>query len=83
MSRINQLLLLLFSTLISFQVSAQKLSVMGKITDSKTGTALDGASVRLKSSGTGTASGSDGTFKIDANANDVLEVSSIVTCRNQ
>ncbi|MEP6596926.1 MAG: TonB-dependent receptor plug domain-containing protein [Ginsengibacter sp.] len=77
MSRINQVFLLFFSTLISLQVSAQKFSVTGKIADTKTGTALDGASVRLKSSGTGTASGSDGTFKIEANANDVLEVTSI------
>ena len=77
MSRTNRSFLLFFFLIIQLQLFAQQSSVTGKITDTKTGAALDGVSVRVKSSGKGTATGTDGVFRIDANANDVLEISSI------
>ena len=77
MTKITRLFLLIVFVLIQSQIFAQKTSKTGKIIDSKTGAALDGVSVRIKSSGTGTTTDSSGTFSLDANANDVLEVSNI------
>ena len=68
------LLILLFSQAETF---AQRASINGRITDSKTGDALNGASVRVKSSGAGTISDSTGSFNIDGIANDVLEITNI------
>jgi len=77
MSKTNRLFLMLPFLIIQLQLFAQQSSVTGKITDATTGAALDGVSIRIKSSGTGTTTGSDGNFSISANANDVLEITSI------
>lgn len=77
MSRTNRLLLLVSFLIIQLQLSAQQSSVTGKIKDATTGEGLDGVSIRVKSSGTGTITGSDGNFMISANTNDVLEITSV------
>jgi iron complex outermembrane receptor protein len=48
-----------------------------KVTDSKTGSPVSGVSVNVKGTKNGVITNSDGTGKIQANANEVLEVSSI------
>ena len=54
----------LFACLSVFSVQAQNKTISGKVTDSKDGSALVGASVVVKGSKTGTQAGADGTFKI-------------------
>ncbi|RYY26930.1 MAG: TonB-dependent receptor [Sphingobacteriaceae bacterium] len=66
--------LLLF---ITFQSYAQLKTVTGKITDSKTGETLIGASVQIKGSAAGTATDLDGNFSIKANDGAELEIKSI------
>lgn len=57
--------------------SAQSIDVAGKVTD-ETGSPLNGASVKVKGSKTGTSTSRDGVFKLRAvPANAVLQVSSI------
>src|SRR5258708_3023267 len=73
MRKMFLLLSLFISTLALY---AQK-TVTGKIVDSKTGTPLAGASVKLKGSKKGTSTGTDGSFAIQANTKDILEVSII------
>ncbi|MEO5983973.1 MAG: TonB-dependent receptor [Ferruginibacter sp.] len=77
MSRTNRLFLIVPFLIIQLHSFAQQSSLTGKITDAATGAALDGVSIRIKSSGTGITTGSDGSFTISANANDVLEITSI------
>src|SRR5258706_3439107 len=48
-----------------------------KVIDSKTGNPIEGASVRLKTSRNGTSTNSNGNCSIQANANDILEITSI------
>lgn len=48
--------------------------VPGRVTDAS-GKPLSGASVKNLTTGTGMATGADGSFQIDANAGDVIEVS--------
>lgn len=55
---------------------AQQREVTGKVTDAN-GTPINGASVRIQNSRTGTSAGSDGTFKINAASNTVLVISAV------
>jgi len=55
---------------------AQK-NVTGKVTDATTGTALEGITVRVKLSNSGTLTNKSGEFSIEAKGSDVLEVSAI------
>ena len=64
--------LLLSSTLIFAQTT-----VSGKITDSKTGAPIPGASVKIKSSKKGTTTSLEGIFKLPVGADDVLEISAV------
>jgi iron complex outermembrane receptor protein len=48
-----------------------------KIIDSKTGSPIGGATVKLKTSRNGVSTNSDGSCTIQANTNDILEISSI------
>jgi iron complex outermembrane recepter protein len=64
--------LLLCSTLIFAQTS-----VSGKITDSKTGLPIPGASVKIKSSRKGTTTNPEGIFKLPVSPDDVLEISAV------
>ncbi len=62
---------------ITFRSNAQLKTVTGKITDSKTGETLIGASIQVKGSTIGTATDLDGNFNIKANTGDQLEIKSI------
>ncbi|HSZ85979.1 MAG TPA: carboxypeptidase-like regulatory domain-containing protein, partial [Puia sp.] len=64
--------LMLFSCILFAQTT-----IIGKITDSKTGNPLSGVSVKSRSSKTGTQTNNEGVFKIQANVGDELEISSI------
>jgi len=54
----------LIACLCTLSAQAQNKTISGKVTDSKDGSALVGASVVVKGSKTGTQTGNDGTFKI-------------------
>ncbi len=54
----------LIACLCTLSAQAQNKTISGKVTDSKDGSALVGASVVVKGSKTGTQTGADGTFKI-------------------
>jgi len=54
----------LIACLCTISAQAQNKTISGKVTDSKDGSPLVGASIVVKGSKTGTQTGSDGTFKI-------------------
>lgn len=69
--------LLLISLLtISCLLHAQR-TISGKVVDAKTGSPLAGVTVKSKSTKAGTSTNNDGSFRLQANSNDVLEVSNI------
>jgi len=72
--RFNLLFFVLLA--ISFSVHAQTV-ISGKVVDNKDGGPLAGATVKVKGSKAGTSTGNDGTFKIQAKSDDVLEISLI------
>ena len=76
MKALKQLLLLATAFLCMQQISAQNKSISGIIKDAK-GTAIEGATVKVKSSKTGTSTAKDGSFTINASDNDVLEIVSV------
>ena len=70
-------LLLLIGLVTGTVVLYAQQSVSGKITDKATGKPLSGVSVRVKSTKKGSSTNNEGIFKVQANANDVLEITSI------
>lgn len=62
-----------FLTLAAFSQNA----VTGKVTDSKDGTPVSGATITLKGTKTATQSAADGSFKINATPTGVLVISSV------
>ncbi|NSL89105.1 SusC/RagA family TonB-linked outer membrane protein [Chitinophaga sp. Mgbs1] len=66
------LLLWLFVAISVMQTFAQTRTIKGKVTDSKDGSALPGVTVSIKGTSTGTVTGQDGTYKLDAPANAIL-----------
>src|SRR5258708_31505823 len=52
-------------------------AITGKVVDSKDGGPLAGASVKVKSTKAGTSTNNDGTFKVSARPDDILEISLI------
>jgi iron complex outermembrane receptor protein len=52
-------------------------TLTGKVTDSKTGSPVSGASIKVKNSKTGTSTDNSGRFTLQAKQGDILEVSSI------
>lgn len=65
-----RLLLLMFPLLLSsFLVNAQKTTITGKVIDKETGLPLEGVSVLVENTKTGTATKKDGSFSISVNAN--------------
>ena len=71
-------LLLLIAMLVSvFSFAQAQREITGKVTDSRDGSGIAGASVRIKGSKTGTATDQEGGFRISAPANGTLIVSSI------
>ena len=77
MTKTCKLFLLPLIMFCQLPVFAQKTLVSGKISDSKTGAALDGVSVRIKASKAGTTTDINGLFSMNASANDVLEISEV------
>ena len=69
-------LLLIPILFLTLCVVAQKSRIAGKIIDAK-GEPLSGASVKIKSTNSGTVTSSTGSFELDATASDILEVSMI------
>jgi iron complex outermembrane receptor protein len=57
--------------------SAQSQQVTGKVTDAGTGAALEGITVRVKSTGSGSLTNTGGNYTVLATPNDVLEFSAI------
>jgi len=58
-------LLMLIGFLLSIQLLQAQSTVTGKVVDAKDGTPVPGVSVKPKGSNTGTATGVDGTFKLN------------------
>ena len=54
---------------------AQKQLIHGKVTDASGGNPIEGAAVRVKGSGKGTTTDSQGAFSIAAGPNDILQIS--------
>jgi iron complex outermembrane recepter protein len=77
MTKTTKLLLLLLLLISQLPVFAQSKSISGKITDSKTNTPIQGVSVRIKGKGTGTTTDAEGLFRLQAQANDVLDISMV------
>jgi iron complex outermembrane receptor protein len=69
---ITLLLMLFFAGLTA---NAQKKIITGKITDAKTGSALEGVSVKAKKSGAGTLTKADGSFELSAAPGEQLVIS--------
>src|SRR5580704_7430342 len=71
----RRLIFMISLSLSCYALFAQQ-TITGKITDSK-GSPVSGATVKVKSTKKGTSTNSDGVFKIQANSNDILEITSI------
>ena len=69
------LLIFILSVCSAISTLAQSKIITGKITDAITGAALEGVSIKVKNSTTGTLSGADGSFQISIEPNAVLEIS--------
>ncbi len=70
--------LLLSFLLLSLAIQAQDKVITGRVTDSKTGAPIEGASVVVKGSKTGTTTNSDGNFSISVPAStNTLVISSV------
>ncbi len=72
----RKLLMLLCLVLSSYLLSAQQTFTI-KVTDSKTGNPVTNASATVRGSSKGASGNSDGILKIQANANDVLEITCV------
>ena len=69
--------LLFAGLLLSSCLMYAQTEITGKITDSKTGTPIPGASVKIKSSKKGTTTSPEGVFKLPVNTGDILEISAV------
>ncbi|MEJ0080633.1 MAG: carboxypeptidase-like regulatory domain-containing protein [Puia sp.] len=69
--------LLFAGLLLSCSLIFAQTEVTGKITDSKTGMPIPGASVKIKSSKKGTTTSPEGVFKLPLTAGDILEISAV------
>ena len=72
----KKLLLLSSLVLSSYLLSAQQTFTV-KVTDSKTGNPVTNASATIRSTTKGATSNADGILKIQAKANDILEITSV------
>lgn len=61
-------------TFICGKVSAQDRPVTGKVTDKRTGESIIGASVKVKGRTAGTATGVDGSFRLNAPSSAILQI---------
>jgi len=64
----------LMLSLVTLAAMAQKQTITGTIRDAKTGQALPGVSIRLKSTGAGTRTDANGIFTLSAAPSDQVEV---------
>jgi len=69
--------LLFTSIALSFSSIFAQTEVTGKISDSKTGAPIPGASVKIKSSKKGTSTNPEGVFKLPVNTGETLEISAV------
>src|SRR5882724_4165803 len=69
-------LLLISLLMISGILHAQE-TITGKVVDAANGAPLVGASVKIRSAKTGTSTDNEGTFRLKAKPDDILEVSFI------
>jgi len=69
--------LLLGILLIAYIYTNAQITLTGKVVDAKSGAPIEGASIKLKNSKSGTYSTSTGSFMLSARPGDILEVSSI------
>ncbi|MEO5891892.1 MAG: TonB-dependent receptor [Ferruginibacter sp.] len=76
MRYIKSSLTIILIVLLSMPAFSQKQKVTGKITDTS-GSPVGSVSIRAKSSGTSAVTSKDGSFSIDAIADDVLEITSV------
>ena len=77
MQKIIQLICLILVVTSYLPASAQKQTIRGKITDASNNNPIAGVSVRAKSSGTGTTTNDAGMYSLEANADDVLEITMV------
>lgn len=73
----NNSLLLLLALLLCVPALSQKQTIHGKVINATGGLPLEGVSVRVKQTNTGTTTNSKGEFTISASQGDVLEISYI------
>ncbi|WP_158559287.1 SusC/RagA family TonB-linked outer membrane protein [Deminuibacter soli] len=69
------LLLFLFGALATLPAAAQKQVYTGKVTNGQTDSIMPGVSVSIKGTSTGTVTGTDGTFKIEARTGQTILIS--------
>ena len=72
----RKILALLAFLLFQIAASAQNKTITGKVTD-QNGAAIEGASIIIKGTRTGTAAATNGTFTISAKTGDVLEITAV------
>lgn len=77
MQLLKKLLLALVSILLTSFLFAQRVTITGKITDAKTGEVLAGASILMRGADPGTVSRTDGSFSIQVQPTDILNISMI------
>jgi len=77
MRKISQKLMLSFVMFFMSLAAFSQNAVTGKVTDSKDGTPVVGASITVKGTKTATQTAADGSFKINAPANSILVISSV------
>nr|WP_294905837.1 carboxypeptidase-like regulatory domain-containing protein [uncultured Lacibacter sp.] len=68
---------MLISSLFSIEASAQTVKISGLVLSKDDNTAVPDVSVTVKGKGTGTKTGADGRFSINASIGDVLVFSSV------
>ncbi len=73
----NKLLITLGICLLSLTLFAQRPTISGTVSDSKTGNPLSGVSVTNTTTGKGTSTGNDGGFQLPAAPGDLLEITMV------
>lgn len=68
---------IIVSLLITYSATAQSVKISGVVTEKSTGQPIPGVSVSIKGTSTGTQTGTDGRFGINANPNDIIRIVSI------
>lgn len=73
----NKLLITLGICFLSLSLFAQRTTITGTVSDSKTGNPLSGVSVTNTTTGKGTSTGTDGAFQLPAAPGDLLEITMV------